>query len=232
MNKERAKHSMRDDVLIFRPFMVILCALWLTAGSQPLFAVSVSQVDRTSGWYPAGTNLTVTATPGLYSQFAGWSGDTNVSSIAGQQISFDVTGPRTITAVFKAGVTVEGAVPYSWLGAVNQAWTNDFESAATNDWDNDGFTTDQEYWSGTDPMSSNSFLRICAVSLVGANIQLSSVHARVDTNIPPIRVLMSTNLMSGSWTDAGGLDPVDGTNTWSAVMQPRAFYCLSVTNAP
>ena len=55
----------------------------LVAFAGTLFAGGTGTLDRVSGWYPVGTNLTVTATPSLYSAFDSWTGDTNGAAIAG-----------------------------------------------------------------------------------------------------------------------------------------------------
>jgi hypothetical protein len=194
---------------------------------------TVGTLNRVSGWFEAGTNLMVIATPDVYSQFDGWFGDTNGASIAGTQLSFTVTGPRVISAAFKDGVTASHAVPYIWLGTVNSVWTNDFEGAATNDWDGDGYTTAQEYWSGTDPTNAASFLHISAVAMSGGMVQLRWLHAWVmDSNVLPICVQTRTNLTGGTWEYAGAVSPVNGTNTWNGAVFPCAFYRLCVTNAP
>ena len=77
---------------------VIAAALIVFAGS--VFAAGTGTVDRVSGWYAAGTNLTATATAGADSSFTGWQGNTNGCTINSNQLSFTVTGPRSITAQF------------------------------------------------------------------------------------------------------------------------------------
>jgi Divergent InlB B-repeat domain/Bacterial Ig domain len=130
-------------------------------------------------------------------------------------------------------VTVNHAVPYAWLAARNALWSNDYEAAVTNDVDGDGFTTWQEYWSGTDPVNSNSFLRIDSVALEGGNAVLTWQHAVVGAGVPPLAIQTTTNLQSGPWVTTDQKAPANGTNTWSgATALQQLFYRLAVTNAP
>jgi hypothetical protein len=63
--------------------------------------VGTGTLSRTSGWVPAGTNLTVTATPDAQSStFKNWTGDLTGTTVDGSNISFMVTGPRSLTATF------------------------------------------------------------------------------------------------------------------------------------
>jgi hypothetical protein len=129
-------------------------------------------------------------------------------------------------------VTVNHSVPHVWLAARNALWSNDYEAAATNDVDGDGFATWQEYWSGTDPQDSNSFLRIDSIGFSGTNLIFSWRHAFADTGIPPITIQVRTNLVSGSWVGIGSHVPTNGVNIWSAGSSVQGFYRLAVTNAP
>ena len=128
--------------------------------------------------------------------------------------------------------TVNHAVPYSWLASQNMAWTNDYEAAATNDPDGDGFSTWQEYWSGTDPLGSNSFLKIETVVYDGTNVMLQWQHVDPDAAVPPIVIQRSVSLTTGSWVTVGNKAPEDGTNIWSEASSDTLFYRLAVTNAP
>jgi hypothetical protein len=129
-------------------------------------------------------------------------------------------------------VTVNHSVPHVWLAARNALWSNDYEAAATNDVDGDGFATWQEYWSGTDPQDSNSFLRIDSIGFSGTNLLVSWRHSQVDAGIPPITIQARSNLVSGSWVGIGSHVPTNGINIWSAGSSVQGFYRLAVTNAP
>jgi Bacterial Ig domain/Calx-beta domain len=130
-------------------------------------------------------------------------------------------------------VTVNHAVPHAWLSAINPSWSTNYEAAAMSDLDGDGFTTWQEYWGGTDPVNSNSFLRIESVTFEGGNVVLKWQHAAVGAGVPPLAIQTTTNLQSGPWVTAGQKAPSNGTNMWSgATALQQLFYRLCVTNAP
>jgi hypothetical protein len=130
-------------------------------------------------------------------------------------------------------VTLNHAVPIAWLASRNAAWASDYEAAAMGDPDGDGYSTWQEYWSGTDPQNSNSFLRIDTVSLAGSSATLQWRHAAISNSIPAITVQTRTNLSLGSWVPVGQKTPVNGTNIWvGSSASPQLFYRLAVTNAP
>jgi len=127
-------------------------------------------------------------------------------------------------------VTTNHSVPYTWLG--NWTWTNACESAVLGDEDNDGFSTWQEYWSGTDPQNSNSFLRIDYIGYSGTDIVIRWQNAAVETALPPLAIQATTNLVSGSWSNVGQKAIINGVNAWSNAGSQQIFYRLAVTNAP
>ncbi len=83
-----------------RKISVIVAIIAILGAVSESWAVGTGTVDRASGWYPAGSNVIVNATPGLDSEFDSWLGDTNGASILGPQITVTVDGPKTITARF------------------------------------------------------------------------------------------------------------------------------------
>jgi hypothetical protein len=129
-------------------------------------------------------------------------------------------------------VTVNHAVPHAWLSGVNASWSTNYEAAAMSDPDGDGYSTWEEYWSGTDPQDSNSFLRIDSIVFNGTNLVISWRHAQVDAGIPQIVIQARTNLVTGSWVGIGSHAPTNGVNIWSAGSSVQGFYRLAVTNAP
>lgn len=161
---------------------------------------------------------------------------TYVATNSTQVISWHSSGsaswhlPGFANAVVPFTATHE--VPYSWLAGINPAWSNNYEAAALDDPDGDGYPTWQEHWCGTDPVNSNSFLKIDAITFAGTNMVLEWQHARVDTGIPAIIIEASTNLSSGSWTNAGQKIAVNGINTWLDGARQQTFYRLAVTNLP
>ena len=139
----------------------------------------------------------------------------------------------TTTGTFvPAGYTTNHLVPHTWLQTQSPDWANDFEAAATNDPDEDGFSTWEEYWSGTDPRDGDSFLKIDAARYDGSNVVLEWQHAKVDPAVPPIAIECRANLATGRWLRVGENDPVDDTNTWSALSLDGGFYRIVATNAP
>ena len=100
------------------------------------------------------------------------------------------------------------------------------------DQDGDGFLTWEEYWSGTDPMDSDSYLRVESISLGGTNIVLQWQHAEVDAGLPAISIMACTNLVSGVWVEIGQKTPVNGANQWGASQAGQVYYRLAVINAP
>jgi VCBS repeat-containing protein len=126
--------------------------------------------------------------------------------------------------------TTNYSVPHAWLA--NWSWTNGYESAALADQDGDGYSTWQEYWSGTDPLDSSSFLKIDSIGFSGTNLLVTWRHSQVDAGIPPITIQARTNLVTGAWVGIGSHPPTNGVNIWSAGSPVQGFYRLAVTNAP
>ena len=57
-------------------------------------------LDVASGWFFAGSNITITATPSQTNFFVQWGGDTAGATINELQITFALGGPKNITATF------------------------------------------------------------------------------------------------------------------------------------
>jgi uncharacterized repeat protein (TIGR02543 family) len=127
-------------------------------------------------------------------------------------------------------VTASHSVPYTWLG--NWSWTNGYEVAVLDDPDGDGFATWQEYWSGTDPQNSNSFLKIESVTFEGGNIVIKWESSAVGAGVPPLGIQVRASLTSGSWLNVGQKSLANGVNAWSNSAAQQLYYRLAVTNAP
>lgn len=114
------------------------------------------------------------------------------------------------TDTITPGALAPDGLPIAWL-LTNFGTTN---VNANADPDGDGMSNLQEYQAGTNPNDGKDFLRIMisAVTFVGGNdddkLVWSSHPAR------QYRVQQRTNLVNGTWTDAGVLlSPDSGTNT-------------------
>jgi hypothetical protein len=129
-------------------------------------------------------------------------------------------------------VTTNHSVPHIWLDSIDPSWSNDYEAAVTNDPDGDGFSTWEEYWSGTDPTNASSRLEIESLHLDGTNMVMEWRHARVNTGIPDILIQASSNLTVGPWTTVGTKSPVNGTNTWQNGLAPPIYFRLVAPTAP
>jgi len=144
----------------------------------------------------------------------------------------NVKNAGTLEALFERTRTVSGNVTTEWLATAVPASTNDFEAAAADDPDGDGYTTAQEYWSGTDPLDPDSYLKLDSVEFNGTNVVLEWRNARVDTGLPPLTIQARSNLVSGTWGDIGTRALTNGVNTWSGGPSVQRFYRLTATNAP
>ena len=77
-------------------FLALGAVLWVL----PTQAIGTGTLDRVSGWYPLGTNLTVHALPGTNSVFNAWLGNTNGAVMVGSQITLAVNGSLSVTGLF------------------------------------------------------------------------------------------------------------------------------------
>ena len=133
-----------------------------------------------------------------------------------------------------AAVTANHLVPHAWLSEIDDQWSVDYEAAVLADQDGDGFFTWEEYWSGTDPVSSNSHLRVETVLLQGGDVTLEWQHEKVAPGLPDIQIETCTNLVDGAWTTVETYTPANGTNFWSGTYSPSpdVYFRLVVPNAP
>jgi hypothetical protein len=144
----------------------------------------------------------------------------------------NITASGTIDAAFERRVTNDKMIPTEWLELAVPGSTNDYEAAVMQDQDGDGFATWQEYWAGTDPQDSNSYLRIDSVTFEGGNIVIKWESAAVWAGVPPLGIQARTSLTSGSWSNVGQKSLANGVNAWSNSAAQQLYYRLAVTNAP
>jgi hypothetical protein len=179
------------------------------------------------GWTNISTNVSCTVN-GLFR------GQTYYYTFRASNDAGDVWASPSWTFATPAGdlMTTNHLIPYTWIDTTATNVVTDHESEIMDDPDGDGFTTWQEYWSGTDPNVADSHLKIDRVHFDGANVEIEWQHAHVSAGIPPVTVLATTNLSSGPWFRVGEKSPADGTNVWTDLSPDRCFYKLAVTNAP
>jgi hypothetical protein len=230
-------------------------------GNRALTGISASAATFNAALNASGTNYDITVHYGTTdggtkagawgaSEYAGsWTNvSTNVSTAvsgltAGQTYYYTFMASNTAGVVWASpswtfrtsvapSVTTNYSVPHTWLEANVPGSTNDYEAAALDDPDNDGFDTWEEYWSGTDPQNSNSYLRIDSVTFDGTNIVIVWSNAVVGAGLPPLGIQARGDLLSGSWSNVGQKSLANGVNAWSNSAAQQLYYRLAVTNAP
>jgi hypothetical protein len=202
---------------------------WLWTTNYQFSATSGANggvTGATNGWYALGGEVSVTAAPMPYYNFAGWTGD-SLGDTNSAEMSLLIDRPRTVSAAFAAKLASKGTPQY-WLaqfgltnGGIN------FDSAEIADKDGDRLLNWQEYVAGTDPTNPASYFHIKNVSKSASySLYYPTVAGRYYT------LLFTTNLVSGGWKDVPGqTNWGDGSMSWmndtnSAL--PR-FYRLNVT---
>ena len=115
-------------------------------------------VNMPDGWYGTTAEVTVVATPGEYTVFDSWRGDTNGSTIVSNQITVTMSTPRELVAHFDELVTSHGT-PWWWLASY-QLTNSGFEVQAGADPDGDRLLTWEEWIAGTIPTNELSVLRV------------------------------------------------------------------------
>ncbi len=208
----------------------------LLFGTGALYGNVKGTLDLESGWYPAGTNVTVTATPDPY-YYVAWQGDKEGDYIDGNEFTFTVDGPRSVGAEFKPEVTETNSVPLWWLAQLDpdrEDWTpEDFEAFASSPLVAGGMTIWEAYLTGQNPEDANARFEIGRVHIVDGKIRLEWSHAEGAPNLPQVYIEFRESLMDGDWSRVG--DPLqvsDGPNTWAPENEEGAglpgYYRLSV----
>ncbi len=83
-----------------KQMMVALAAMTMLSATAQADFIGTGTVSEVSGWFAAGSNVTVTATAGDNSEFSSWSGDTDEADIQNGEITFTVNEAMRITATF------------------------------------------------------------------------------------------------------------------------------------
>jgi hypothetical protein len=83
--------------------------LWSTNFTLTTRANGSGTVNVASGWYNAGTGVTVRATPIGAAHFFGWAGDTAGATINGTNITVNMSAAKSIVANFGLYLNVQAA---------------------------------------------------------------------------------------------------------------------------
>jgi len=138
----------------------------------------------------------------------------NVQPLTNDFLLPTVQSNSSVQITFDPDLTVQNPTPHWWLDGHGLV---DFETAVTNDPDGDGVSTWSEYLGGTDPTNASSFLAITYVTRTDGTNWIEWLGG--DTNLPPYRLYISTNLMApgGGFTllTSNAVRSATGTNMWS-----------------
>jgi hypothetical protein len=176
-------------------------------------------VDVVSGWYAAGNNATITASPASHYHFVGWTGDTNSATLSGTNITIAMTQARTIIATFAIDeITLQ--VNSQW-GAPSPAagiHTNDYGTMITNT------VLASDLLGGTQA--------ICLGWTMTGNAPVSGTtnsFAMTQTNSAALDWLWSTNFWLAA--HASGSGAVDVTGGWYSVGTNVTVKATSIGNS-
>ncbi len=84
---------------------------WATNHWLAVDSVGNGGVDTADGWFAAGSNVTVMASPAENWHFVGWIGDTDGCVAAGNTLTAPMTQARTVTASFVHPIFVDASRP-------------------------------------------------------------------------------------------------------------------------
>jgi len=148
--------------------------------------------DAIDSWIPYDSNIVVIANANQYYHFTNWVGTVSTLSTDNNMIYGSVTEPLVISAVFNPDLE-EGGTPDWWLASYGL--TNDFVFQETNDFDGDGFTSGEEYITGTDPTNIYSLFQLTSLIITTNELNPYTVLTWTYTNNRLYAVERQTNLM-------------------------------------
>ena len=185
-------------------------------------------VDAVSGWFLAGAELTITASPETYRD-VDWRGDTDNASLTDTQMTFTVDGPREIDVVFIDQVTSQGT-PLWWLAEQSGGELTEDPEDLENQTTASGMTMWEAYVTGMSTTAPESVFAIARVTFANGKPVLEWNH---DSTPPrPIRIQFKTDLMDQEeeWDTVGTVDAEGGTNFFDDhdPQGVRGYYRLSV----
>jgi len=144
-------------------------------------------VTPSTGTYPSGSTVDVTARPATYFLFKNWAGD---ASGTNNPVTVSLDANRSVEAVFEEILTTNYPTPHWWLASCG--YTQNLESAVTTVGVN-GMALWQSYIAGLNPNDPASQMRLFVSRGSGNNVVLlwNAATGRVYT------VWSSTNGMNG-----------------------------------
>ncbi|NCC51258.1 MAG: hypothetical protein EOM20_08590 [Spartobacteria bacterium] len=181
-------------------------------------------VEGGNDWVACGIVTQLLAVANPYCYFTNWTGD---ASGQDNPLELLMDASKSVTAIFAAIMTSNQPTPLWWLA--EHDITNNVEDAVITDHDGDGIPTWAEWIMNTDPMDSNSCLRMAGFvpSEEGWTLAWMADTGRV------YDVEHATNFLWGGWAplqDATNLVPEGGwitlTNTFGE--HPETLYRLKV----
>ncbi|MFU8780529.1 MAG: InlB B-repeat-containing protein [Kiritimatiellia bacterium] len=159
-------------------------AIAVVLTGSALAEVGTGTLNQVSGWYPADSQLSVTATPDANSTFDTWSGDTADATIDGAQITFTVDAPKSITARFAhimhiitASAGENGSITPAGEISVKQGESQAFTIAAAENYVIDDVLVDSV---SVGALSSYTFENVTAAHTIAASFKLDSYTVTFD----------------------------------------------------
>jgi len=186
--------------------------LWSTNYWLDITAGANGTVDQADQWVGTGSDIAVTAGPGAYYHFAGWTGDTNAITVGDNStagVTVTMNAPVSLVAAFAENLTSQGT-PEWWLAQYGLT-NGGFEVAALEDADEDGLLNWQEFKADTAPTNRASVLRLC-----GLGIEPGGVRVEWQGGVTVTQVLESSSLLSATgsvWTALLTNDPPTAART-------------------
>jgi hypothetical protein len=178
-------------------------------------------VSPSSGTYPSGSSVEVTATPATYFRFKNWTSDATGTN---NPVTVTLNKNLSVQAVFEEVLTTNYPTPYWWLAS--HGYTQGFENAVVNMGTN-GLALWQSYVAGLNPNDPYSQLRLFVTPDGGNNVILhwEAVTGRVYT------VWSSTNGMNAFAPITGATNlpsTIDGLTNGPVDSSPSTLYRLEV----
>lgn len=209
---------------------VALTWLWSTnVWLSCLAGANGSITNAVSGWYDWNTNLVATAVPKPYYHLYTWQGDI-LGDASNAMMALTMDRTRSVMASFAENLATNYNTPQWWLAQYNL--TNNFDAQELLDKDNDGMPNWAEYVAGTDPLLSDSLLRITQVgtwTTTNAKAYLPITFQSVSNKVYAIQV---ASAVTGEWLTVSAPFVAVSNRTQVLVRlldsMPQAFYRVQI----